>query len=218
MTFANCAPVAANFESYVSNPIRIVPNGAERFDVIADKLSLIEGIAQTGRPTIGYVGNLRDRIDWDLVEGLVRVLPEWSFVFAGSAEENSKIASIAKYANVRFLGVVEYHDLPSFLMSIDVGIVPHVVNDLTNSMNPLKAYNYLAAGVPVVSTAIPNLNELVDLITIANGPEEFAAAIENCLAKASRMIDVENRRDFLEKISWKARVDEILTFLRPLLI
>lgn len=217
VTFANCAPVAANFESYVSNPIRIVPNGAERFDVIADKLSLIEGIAQTGRPTIGYVGNLRDRIDWELLEGLVRMRPEWSFVFAGSAEDNSNIASIAKFANVRFLGVVEYHDLPSFLMSIDVGIVPHIVNDMTNSMNPLKVYNYLAAGVPVVSTAIPNLNELVDLISVANGPEEFAAAIENCLAKASRKVDVESRRDFLDKISWKARVDEILTILRPFL-
>ena len=217
VTFANCAPVAANFENYVANPIRIVPNGAERFDAIADKLAPIEGIAQPGRPTIGYVGNLRDRIDWELLEGLVRMRPEWSFVFAGSAENNSNIASIAKYENVRFLGVVEYHDLPSFLNSIDVGVVPHTVNDLTNSMNPLKVYNYLAAGVPVVSTAIPNLNELADLISTADGPEEFAAAIENCLAKASRKADAEDHRDVLDKISWKTRVDEILTFLRPYL-
>ena len=218
VVLANCAPVATSFQSYARSPIRIVPNGAERFDMVADLLKPIEGLATPGRPTIGYVGNLRDRIDWEMLHQLVQRRPNWSFVFAGSAEGNPEVVSLSKFSNVSFLGVVEYADLPSFLKSIDVGIVPHVLNDLTNNMNPLKVYNYLAAGVPVVSTGVPNLSELQGLIHVADDTEAFAAAIETCLAKPSREEDDETRGRLLGEISWESRVDDIIDILEPFLL
>jgi len=217
LTLANCAPVAAGFEGYSKSPIHIVPNGAERFDSIADKIAPFE-LKAVERPIIGYVGNLRDRIDWSLLEELAQRRPNWSFVFAGSAEENPNVASLAKYANVKFLGVVEYSLLPSLLKSFDVAIVPHVLNDLTRAMNPLKVYNYLAAGIPVVSTAIPNVNEVADLIRIADNADDFISAIESCLATPRQDAEAGRRDDILASISWDARVAEILRLLDPYLI
>lgn len=217
IVLANCAPVAKSFQSYARAPISVVPNGAERFDKIVDDVPLMEGLRSPGRPTIGYAGTLRDRIDWNLLAELVQSRPDWSFVVAGSAEENPNVTALAKFANVRFLGVVEYPNLPSFLRSIDVAIVPHVINELTNAMNPLKIYNYLAAGVPIVSTEAPNINELASFIHVAHNAKEFESAIAACLADNPSVATSASRSACLEEISWESRVDAILGLLRPYL-
>lgn len=215
VALSNCAPVVARFQPYAGKtPIHIVPNGAERFDTVAVDSSVVATGAPERRPTIGYVGNMRDRIDWRLLHDVVRMRPNWSFVFAGAADDNPEVESLARSENVSFVGVVEYSELPSFLRSIDVAIVPHVLSGLTDSMNPLKVYNYLAAGVPIISTPVPNLDELAEFIHIAGDREAFVAAIERCLENPHAGDD-ERRRACLERISWSARASKILELLRP---
>ncbi len=90
-----------------------------------------------------------------------------------------------------------------------MALIPHVDNEMTKSMNPLKAFVYCAAGVPVVSTPIANIGELEQLITVAQGHHEFLAAIEHHLEMGKGPVDVEALRPH----SWECRVDVVLTHL-----
>ena len=87
--------------------------------------------------------------------------------------------------------------------------IPHVDNDMTRSMNPLKAFVYCASGVPVVSTPVANLGELADLITIARDPDEFSAAIESALRVGRGEPDL----DVLRPHSWERRIEQVIDLI-----
>jgi hypothetical protein len=88
-----------------------------------------------------------------------------------------------------------------FVAHFDVGLIPHVDNDMTRSMNPLKAFVYCAEGVPVVSTPIANMHELGDLITVAKGVDGFLDAIEDAIRCGRQPVDL----DMLQPLSWSPR-------------
>ena len=112
-------------------------------------------------------------------------------MFVGSAHLDRSILRLESEPNVHFVGVKPYEETLRFIEHFDVALIPHLDNEMTRSMNPLKAFVYCAAGVPVVSTPIANLDELADLITVAEGPIEFAAAIEDALRAGRRPPDAE---------------------------
>ena len=102
-------------------------------------------------------------------------------MFVGSAHLDQSILRLDRHPNVHFVGVKPYDEAQRFVEHFDVALIPHLDNEMTRSMNPLKAFVYCAAGVPVVSTPIANLDELADLITVAEGPDGFIDAIEEAL-------------------------------------
>jgi hypothetical protein len=104
------------------------------------------------------------------------------------------------------VGVRPYDVALQFLQHFDVALIPHVDNEMTRSMNPLKAFVYCASGVPVVSTPIANLGDLADLITVAEGPIEFATAIERALRVGRRRPDP----DELAPHSWERRIEQVI--------
>src|SRR4029077_12264333 len=91
------------------------------------------------------------------------------------------ILQLESEPNTHFVGVKPYEETLRFVEHFDVALIPHVDNEMTRSMNPLKAFVYCAAGVPVVSTPVANLGELAGLVTIARDANAFAAAIEASL-------------------------------------
>jgi glycosyltransferase involved in cell wall biosynthesis len=192
--------------------IVVIPNGAE-IDFVAgpDAASHVvpEALASLRRPIIGYLGNLRDRIDWPLVLGLAERRPDWSFVLAGPVEEDRVPAAVTRLENVIFPGPVPYDLSHAWMRSFDVSIMPHSLAGMTESMNPLKIYNYLAAGAPVVTTAVANIEDVADLVSVAEGVDDFIAAIEARLA-APRMGVPRTR---LEGFSWEHRVSRMLDLL-----
>jgi glycosyltransferase involved in cell wall biosynthesis len=210
IVFANCAAAAEAFADY-ADPIQIVPNGTERFDEIPETAAP-PSVSALKRPIIGYAGNLRDRIDWDLLSTVAAERPNWSLVLAGSSNDNPSAQHLARFPNVTLLGVVEYPRLLSYLRAFDVGIVPHVNNSLTEKMNPLKLYNYFGAGIPIVSTEVANLDDLKPYIRTASDPDSFITAIEACLAEPASFAAAERER-VLTSISWEARVAEILAVI-----
>jgi hypothetical protein len=107
------------------------------------------------------------------------------------------------------LGVKPYDEMLDFVAHFDVGLIPHVDNDMTRSMNPLKAFVYCAVGVPVVSTPVANLDGLVSVITIAEGPAAFGAAIEAALRRGQQPVDI----DTLRPLSWESRVARTLELI-----
>jgi len=208
VVFANCDSLADTMQEYVSTPINVIPNGAERFDQfpsapIPASLETING------PIVGYVGNLRDRIDWTLLHEIVPAMPDVSFVFFGPAGDNPNADSLAKYDNVHVLGVVPYSELAFHLKSFNVGLVPHLKNELTERMNPLKVYNYFAAGLPIVSSEVANLGKLGSQLQIASNASEFISAIRKSIAEP---VDTQSEqwRATMNEIAWDTRVGNIL--------
>ena len=102
-----------------------------------------------------------------------------------------------------------YEEAKRFMRYFDVALIPHLDNEMTRSMNPLKAFVYSAEGVPVVSTPIANMYELGDLITVAKGVDGFIDAIEDVLAAERRELDV----DALAPHTWERRVEQVITLI-----
>ena len=204
VVLANCAPVAESMRAFTPR-VEVVPNACELPDPTptATRPSELAGLPE---PIIGYAGNLSDRIDLDLLRELVRARPQWSFVFLGSTHLDRSALQLAEAPNVRFVGTKPYEEAKRIIRSFDVALIPHLDNDMTQSMNPLKAYVYCSLGVPVVSTPVANLGELAEYMTIAEGSEQFLVAIDAALAAGHRAPDIAA----LRPLSWVARVERVL--------
>lgn len=210
LVLANCEPVAESMRAFTP-VVHVVPNGLELPDGRPRGPRPPE-LARLGGPIVGYVGNLSGRIDLDLVEGLARARPGWQFVFIGSAHLDTSILGLRALPNVHFLGVKPHREARRYIEHFDVALIPHLDNEMTRAMNPLKAFVYCAAGVPVVSTPISNVDHLDDLITIAQGIDGFLAAIEHHLAAGPPPTDAARLRPH----SWDARVATVLDLIDDL--
>ncbi len=137
------------------------------------------------RPIVGYHGMVSRWFDFDLMTQVAQARPDVSFVIVGPVDPGSKEPAdrLSAHANVTFLGPRPSGHMPEFVRSFDVGLVPFVVDDMTKAVSPLKMYEYLAAGVPVVTTPLP---VCVDhpLVATASEPAEFAALIDEAIASA----------------------------------
>ena len=211
LVFANCDSLAEAMQQYVHDKIHVVPNGAERFDRFPDS-PIPARLKNISGPIAGYVGNLRDRIDWTLLHDVVRAMPDVSFVFFGPSSDNPNANSLALHSNVHVLGVVPYDELAFHLKSFDVGLVPHLDNELTARMNPLKVYNYFAAGLPIVSSEVSNLASLGDSLKTASTSAEFIQAIRDSLAM---QIDTGSAQwqSSMNAIAWETRVNSMLEIM-----
>jgi glycosyltransferase involved in cell wall biosynthesis len=211
VAIANCDPVAEAMRPFLDDEIHVVPNGLELpgDESPGPRPRFLKGLQG---PIIGYVGNLSSRLDLELIESLARARPAWNFVFVGSAHLDRSILALARLGNVHFPGVVPYRNVRAFLHHVDVAIIPHLDNDMTRSMNPLKAFVYASAGVPAVSTPIANLVDLGDLLTTASGTDAFLAAIEAHLARPRPTVDLE----LLREHSWRQRVERVFELIDAL--
>ena len=185
--------------------IVVVPNGAELSAPSA--AAAPPALAALPRPWIGYVGNLNDRIDWALLRELAQLRPLWSLVLIGPYTRDRIPPEMRALANVHFTGAMPYDAARAAMRAFDAAIVPHTCDALTASMNPLKVYNYLAAGVQVVSVPLANLEDVRDLLRIAPSAEGFAAAIDRILAGLRPEAPAQAR---LDAIAWPGRVAAML--------
>ncbi len=165
-----------------------------------------DDIKKIPTPRIGFCGCLKDYDNFELLEKIVSLQSEWSFVFVGGVAANisSRFNKLKSLSNVYFLGWREPKLLPYYLREFDVGIIISKVNELTNTFSPYKLYEYIGAGIPVVSTPIREVLQYEDIVEIADEPEQFVVAIARCL-KQDRS-EAERRRLFvLKKNSWDSR-------------
>ncbi len=129
------------------------------------------------RPVVGYFGAISSWFDSQLVAEIAARYPEWDFVLVGSTYE-ADIQPLQEAPNVSLLGEVPYEALPGYLHAFDVCIIPFLLSDLIRCTNPVKLYEYLSAGKPVVSTDLPELRHFEDLVHVADSPDEFSAKLQ----------------------------------------
>ncbi len=137
------------------------------------------------RPRIGFCGVIDERLDRELVAAIAARRPDWQLVFVGPV---TKIApeDLPHAANIHYLGPRPYAELPEIFAAWDVGMLPFALNDATRYISPTKTPEYLAAGLPVVSTPIRDVERTwgaAGLVSIASDADAFVAAIERAFAE-----------------------------------
>ena len=161
---------------------------------------------QLQHPVIGFFGLIADWVDLDIIRYLAASRPDWSFVLIG--EVQTDISVLREMPNVHLLGRRSYQTLPAYAKMFDVAILPFVVNELTLAANPLKLREYLAAGLPVVATPLPEVVKLNGLVRTARTQEEFLNQIEAFLNEGKRGPNLEVSR-LMDPESWDEKVEEL---------
>lgn len=169
-------------------------------------------LARLPRPVVGFVGQVDDRIDQDLVEHLARALPEVSVVLAGRVRGGVDFSRLRGISNVHFTGFIDYQALDGVYRELDVGLVPYVDSPLTQACNPLKIYEYLAADLPVVSTDLAGLNSTKQAIDIASVPDDFVSAVRRALSDPGERRAA--RLAVASQAGWQRRADQLEERLR----
>jgi glycosyltransferase involved in cell wall biosynthesis len=157
-------------------------------------------------PILGFFGLIHEWIDLDLIEHVAHARPEWSIVMIG--KNSIDISRLQHCKNVHFLGQKPYESLPAYCRMFDVGLIPFVINELTINVNPIKLREYLSAGMPVVSTPLPEVKKYQDIVQIGATYDEFIAGIETALANDSTTAR-ERRSLRMASETWASKVDYI---------
>jgi glycosyltransferase involved in cell wall biosynthesis len=143
------------------------------------------------RPVAGYVGVVDERLDLDLVADLARQLPDWTIRMVGPVAKIDP-ETLPRAANLEYAGMVAYEDLPAVMAGFDVALMPFALNEATRSISPTKTLEYLAAGLPVVSTRVPDVvADYAEVVHSADDGPSFAAA---CRAVLTSDPGVRDRR------------------------
>ncbi len=154
----------------------------------------IKDIINIGNPIIGYFGALAKWLDYELIKEIAKKRPNYEIVLIGFLYDDSfKESNIEYIENVHYLGVIDYNNLPLYGKQFDVGIIPFLLNDITESTNPVKLFEYMALNVPIVTT---NLRE--------------------CKKYKSTLIG-ENYSKFIEKLDYALKInknDRYYTYLK----
>ena len=163
------------------------------------------GIADLPRPILGYFGLIaQDWVDVDLLTHVAQEFPGGSIVMLGKIAMD--VSELRKLPNVHLLGRKPYSALPAYCKAFDAALIPFPLNAATLSANPLKAREYLAAGLPVVSTAIPEV-EVLGQCRIGHDPDDFVRQIHLALASPGPL---SIRSDAIRGESWETRLAEII--------
>lgn len=154
----------------------------------------IKAIINGKKPIIGYFGALAKWFDYNLIKEIAKKRPNYDIVLIGFLyDEEFKKSGIENIKNVHYLGVIDYNELPLYGKQFDVAIIPFLLNDITQSTNPVKLFEYMALNIPIVTT---NLRE--------------------CKKYKSALIG-ENYDEFIEKLDYALKIDkddEYYTYLK----
>lgn len=186
-----------------------IPHGVDvaHFSQALDPSTAVPpAIAALPKPVIGFFGLLADWVDVDMIGALARARPRWSFVLVGKTQTD--LGPVRGLKNVHLAGQQPYAALPAYCRGFDVGLIPFRMNELTLRVNPLKLREYLAAGLPVVSTPLPEVVRYQGVVHIAVNKEGFLQNIEAALKERS---DEQDRRrvETMRSEGWEARVAEM---------
>jgi UDP-galactopyranose mutase len=195
-------------KKHLHHNIYSFPSSIDKEHFYKARHTLIEPSDQQciSHPRLGFFGVLDERFDIDLIKKVADAKPEWQFVFIGPVVKISE-DDLPKNDNIYYLGSKSYALLPEYIGSWDIALIPFAINASTKFISPTKTPEYLAAGKPVISTAIEDVvhpygdEQLVHIIYSA---EEFIAAATAILSNDSKDVWLKKADSFLSGNSWNA--------------
>jgi len=188
----------------------LVPHGVdyEHFaKAVTNNLPVPEDMRDIPHPILGFFGLIRDWVDLDLLAEVAKRRPQWHLVLLGDADSNVNLAAYRDIANMHFLGRRPYEALPAYCKCFDVGLVPFKVSELTKAANPIKLCEYLAAGLPVVASALPDMAMWSDLVDTPEDVEGWIRAVDR--ATSSDPSARYERSQTMKSEAWPAKVETI---------
>jgi glycosyltransferase involved in cell wall biosynthesis len=206
-----CSERLRQLKQDTARNLHLIPNGvdAKHYASVFDGTGpLPDAATRWARPVFGYTGSVHgDRVDVELVREVARRI-DGTLVFIGpdmlTAEQRRRMT---EPGNVIVNGPVSYQELPQYMRAFDACVVPHCVSAFTESLNPIKLFEYLAAGKPIVSTDVAGFRDYPQFVLIACTADEFAAACKSALGEPADRPAA--RRHEAAKHSWSSRVDKI---------
>jgi glycosyltransferase involved in cell wall biosynthesis len=197
-------------------PIAMIRNGVdvERFQGLARSSPRPADVPAAKRPIVGFVGALYEWIDWELIAEVTRALPECDFVFVGPHDGRGAVERLGRLRNVVLLGARPYDQVPAYVQAFDVCWVPFDQSRTSRAANPIKIYEYLSLGKPVVSTPVADTHSFENHVLVGHGPAEVTAHLRAALA--ARDENAAARVEFARANSWDARAAEYVSFIASL--
>jgi glycosyltransferase involved in cell wall biosynthesis len=174
--------------------------------VFSDEVRVATEMALLPKPIVGFFGLVQDWIDIDVMGHIAAKHPEWSVVVIGKVQVDT--SRLAHLPNLHWLGRKPYESLPSYCKAWSVGLMPFVMNELTRNVNPIKMREYLSAGLPVVTSDIPEVRHYPEQCLIARDRDEFVARCEEAIASDTP----EKRRarsDAMAGETWEKKVEAL---------
>jgi len=211
LVFANSQPTFEAKRLFNSHTYRI-PSGVDLTRFMPTQRPLPHPtLTQIPRPCIGYSGHVNERLNYDILYPLAAKTPHWSFVFVGDTypwtPKTQPLAHLLSLPNVHYLEKQPFSDMPAILQAFDVCLMPYVDDERGYYRSPLKLYEYLALGKPVVSNWHPEGTEFADLIYLADTPDTFASAVQMALDESPALCLA--RQTSARQHSWEVRVNEM---------
>ena len=188
----------------------------DHFSKALDPLTKIpDDLVAIPEPRLGFVGAVSGyKVDFALLRKLAEAHPEWSIVLIGKIGEGdpwTDVSELRGLRNLHLLGPRPYSELPCYLRGVQVALLPNLLNEYTASMFPMKFFEYLAAGLPVVSVNLPALRDHSDVALVTSTPDEFICAVEAALAK--RGPSLEARLSRAQRNTYASRTELMLEIL-----
>lgn len=175
-----------------------------------DDLTIPEDVKDIQKPILGFFGLIHEWIDLDLIESIAKKRPDWSIVLIGKTSIN--VDRLKKMFNIHFIGQRPYESLPAYCKAFDVGIIPFVINEMTLNVNPIKLREYLSAGLPVLSSRLPEVLKYSDLVQFASNSEEFIQKAED-LIKDHNDHEKAKRREQMAQETWEGKVEYLSSLI-----
>jgi glycosyltransferase involved in cell wall biosynthesis len=188
-------------------PVKLIRNGVN-WDIFQGGFSVPPSLKPIPHPRLGFVGSVSYWVDIELIAQIAKNYPEWNFVFIGPSR-----VSIPNLPNIHLLPPVPPEEVPRYVHGFNVGIIPFHNTPLTRCVNPLKLYEYLACGKPVVATPYGDFGDVEQWVYFARTPEEFADAVQRALKDDCPHFQ-NQRREAARLASWEGRAKQLFTAIQ----
>ena len=206
----------------IARSIHLIPNGvdAAHYATVLNSTGPLPpdaGPAAWPRPVFGYTGSIHgDRVDINLVEAIAQLLiarhlPGTLVLLGPNMLSTANSQRLLATGRVVLPGPRPYRDLPQYMRAFDVCMTPHCMTEFVESLNPIKLWEYLAAGKPIVSTDVAGFRDFPDVVRLAKTPEEFLTQLQAALAEGTSK--AARRQATAATHTWQARVDKIVPLL-----
>lgn len=188
----------------LNSQVYMLPNAADflHFNTPVDIHPTLNPFKSDNKPIIMYIGAVASWLDWDLLDQVISACPHYNFIMIGPLYNIKPTKQLLK-PNLYYLGNQDYKDLPGFSQYADVCINPFLINEMTVGVDPIKVYEYMATGKPIVSTPLPELIKYNEIMHIADTSDAFINAINQSIASPTWQRS--QRIEIAQEHSWVAR-------------
>jgi glycosyltransferase involved in cell wall biosynthesis len=192
----------------VASNLHLIPNGVDavHYRGVLDAGGPLPAAAESwAKPVLGYTGTIHsERVDLNLIEALARHFSGGTVALVGPVMlAQAERERLRGCRNVAFIGAVSYREIPDYMRAFDVCITPHRVTPFTESLNPIKLWEYLAAGKPIVSTKVAGFRDYPELVDCAADTDGFINAVHRALHDSP--LKGRLRQEEAERHSWSSR-------------